>query len=66
MSEEERPLTAEEWLLMLRVLACLRDGLVHDSEQRRPDDEASAPSARALSTRVREPNRWSSHQGGLR
>lgn len=51
---------------MLRVLACLRDVLVRDSEQRRPDDEASPSSARALSTRVRELNRWSSHQGGLR
>lgn len=66
MSEGARPLTAEEWLLMLRVLACLRDVLVRDSEQRRPDDEASPSSARALSTRVRELNRWSSHQGGLR
>ncbi|MFC8367091.1 hypothetical protein ACFUIT_03725 [Streptomyces sp. NPDC057239] len=66
MSEEARPLTAEEWLLMLRVLACLRDGLVRDSQQQRPDDEASPSSARALSMRVRELNRWSSHQGGLR
>ncbi|MGW4020893.1 hypothetical protein [Streptomyces sp. NPDC005009] len=66
MSEEARPLTAEEWLLMLRVLACLRDGLVRDGERRQPGGETSAPSARALSTRVRELNRWSSHRGGPR
>lgn len=51
---------------MLRVPACPRDGLVRDSARQRPDDEASVPSARPLSTQLRELNRWSSHQGGLR
>ncbi|PWI06234.1 hypothetical protein DIZ27_34390 [Streptomyces sp. NWU339] len=71
MSEGARPLTADEWRLMLRLLACLRNGLARDSEQQGPDDESSSPSAwrgdgRPLSERLRELNHWSSHRDGLR
>ncbi|WP_103542096.1 hypothetical protein [Streptomyces sp. SM1] len=61
MSEEARPLTGEERRLLLRVLACLQD-----SPEQQGSDEASPASGRALSTRLREINRWSSRQSGLR
>ncbi|WP_158801169.1 hypothetical protein [Streptomyces sp. NRRL S-37] len=54
MSEEARPLTAEECRLLLRLLAGLRGCPARE-----------APS-RELSERLRELNRWSSHRGGLR
>ncbi|MEU6521903.1 hypothetical protein ABZ892_03430 [Streptomyces sp. NPDC046924] len=69
MSRETEPLTAEERRLMLRLLVCLRNGLMCEAEEGRdesPPESAPREDGRPLSERLRELNHWSSHRDGLR
>ncbi|WGD42891.1 hypothetical protein [Streptomyces cathayae] len=54
---------------MLRLLVCLRNGLVCAAEEGRdepPPESAPRGGGRTLSERLRELNHWSSHRDGLR
>ncbi|MEV0694160.1 hypothetical protein [Streptomyces sp. NPDC050388] len=69
MSGGREPLTADERRLMLRLLACLRNGLVCAAEEGRdesPPESAPQGGGRPLSERLRELNHWSGHRDGLR
>lgn len=54
---------------MLRLLVCLRNGLMCEAEEGRdesPPESAPREDGRPLSERLRELNHWSSHRDGLR
>ncbi|MFF8031023.1 MULTISPECIES: hypothetical protein [unclassified Streptomyces] len=69
MSEGAEPLTADERRMMLRLLACLRNGLACEAEEGRDESlPESTPrgDGRPLRERLRELNHWSSHRDGRR